>query len=335
MPGSVSITRGMGTPHPSTRPPPEVRPEPARVEGEGVLQRHAVRVRRRLGDRPLPRPFSRSECTSCRQVPAVSNRSSNGSEMLHNGSVTRPTANVGGARRMAARSLPFSLSAAPSPAADQDLAGGEHEQRHGRSGRSARRCRPVPARGRPEPRGPDRRPRPRGGHALTHSAGRAAPHPRHATGNGPHRPTAVGAARADGPTGARVLRAGPRAGARGAHRRQPRPAADRRPPGRALGRRSARRVPGLATCPAQGPVDVGRARLAPPHRDVGRRSEGRVPGLGRTVRPPPGIPPGRPRGAAGDAQHPDDPLRDAVARRAQASSPRARTGRAAGDPARS
>jgi hypothetical protein len=253
--------------------------------------------------------------------------------MLHNGSVTRPTANVGEARRMAARSLPFSLSAAPSPAADETSAGGEHEQRDGPSGRSARQRRPVPARARPDLRGPDRRARPRRRHPVPHPAGGAAPHPRRTPGGGPRRSAALGAARSDGPPRTGVLRTDARSGTRRADRRQPRPAADRRPPGGALGCGSAGRVPGLAAGPAQGPADVGPARPAPAGGPVGRRPEGRVPGLGRGVRRTTGTPPGRARGADGVAEHPHDPVRDAFPRCGQASPPRAGPGRAAGDPA--
>src|SRR3954454_12868300 len=130
--------------------------------------------------------------------------------MLHNGSVTRAQANVGEACRMRHRSLPFSLSAAPSPAADT-TSGRRHGQRSGHFGRRGRAGRPDGTRAAPDPGRADRRPRP-----SRRRAGRpAAPSP--APGGlpigapsrfGPDRSVAVRAPRADGPPAAGIDRRG-------------------------------------------------------------------------------------------------------------------------------
>jgi len=261
----------------------------------------------------------------------------------HNGSVTRPPARVANGGPATARSLGFSLSAAPSPAADEDSRGGRRDRiadlrRAALLPRPPGGTGPDPRAG-PDPGRPDRRPGPGGllrrappSHPAAHRgtargvrarAARSAPAP----GAGParHEPDGAGAARR--------ARRDHRAGAcRGPARAAP--------PCRALGLRAGRDVPGLGCVPdgagtrARSPRAPRDARPRPPRGAVGRRPRRREPGL---ESPAPGCPGAarRARAPAGAAQHTDHRTRGDFPR-CGAPFPRPgrvlRPGRAAGPP---
>ena len=261
----------------------------------GILaagRRHAAQAGRRPGMTVPPfLQFPRSECTSCRHVPGPKNGSPTRPEMVHNGSVTRPSANVANGRERGPRCLPFSLSATPSPVADT-TSGRRHEQRS--SG--------PPQRAWPPTRPPWRPSAAWLASSTTWSArGRTGAPAHHAPSPASYRPAG---ARTGGvrTVPLRSVQPAPMArripGAAPATPAVPLPAPavspHRDPLGRTLGRRSRRAStwPGARTpCPpgcraaarrTDGTPPVGSA-AAPgaPDRPVGRRPGRRVPRLGR------------------------------------------------------
>ena len=137
-------------------------PRPTRASGTLVV---AARATRRVsegdrGDRGPDHGFPRSAGTACRQDHGLEDGSSTPPGGVRNGSVTRPPADVAGSRERRVRSLPFSLSAAPSPAADHYVGRRRDEQRRGRPGPRPHPRRPVRAPVGPVPGRSDRRARP-------------------------------------------------------------------------------------------------------------------------------------------------------------------------------
>jgi hypothetical protein len=235
---------------------------------------------------------------------------------VHNGSVTRRRAGVPEAVPRSTRSLVFPLTAAPSPAAATTCRR-RHEQRTSHFGRrTAHAVRPVRTGSGSVAGRADRPPRPRrrtpGGPASPLAAFGGLPVGCLPFGGlpvrrSPRRSPAVRPARPDGSFRAgddphSRGRPGPGRGRSRAGPDRREPAARAGPPGGALGRRPAGRVPGLALLRAAGAgadrrrPSRGAARAGPPGGALGRRPAGRVPGLAC----PPGPPAGRraPRGAA-------------------------------------